>query len=67
MGTAPGYRDFGRANYEGVARNIGHHGYSWASSTSGTNGVFLDFTTQTLTPNFANGRGHGLQLCCLSE
>ena len=67
MGTAPGYRDFGRANYEGVARNIGHHGYSWASSTSRTNGMLLEFRFQFLMPDYAVNRAYAFQLRCLSE
>ncbi len=64
---APGYRDFGRAGWEGIARGIGNGGYSWSSSFSGTSGVFMDFATQGLHPSNAPDRAHGCQLRCLSE
>ena len=67
MRPAPGFRDFGRTGYEGVARSIGHYGYSWSSTVSGSNGEYLDFYTQDLSPSYASYRGHGLQLRCLSE
>ncbi|WP_297832382.1 hypothetical protein [uncultured Rikenella sp.] len=67
--SAPGYRDFGRAGYEGVARSVGNHGYSW-SCTPVTGGVtvrYLGFYMQELGPGSAHNRGHGFQLRCLSE
>ncbi|WP_294600982.1 hypothetical protein [uncultured Rikenella sp.] len=64
---APGYRDYGCTDYEGVARLVGDYGYSWSSAASGTDGVFLSFGTQGLTPSSVLNRGLGLQLRCLSE
>ncbi|WP_297831665.1 hypothetical protein [uncultured Rikenella sp.] len=67
--TAPGYRDYGRASYEGVARSVGNSGYSW-SCTPVTGDVtvrYLGFYTQGLYPSNAHYRGHGFQLRCLSE
>ena len=66
---APGYRDFGRAGWVGIARSLGNHGYSW-SCTPVTDDVtvrYLDFNTQGLIPSIAHNRGHGFQLRCLSE
>ncbi len=64
---APGYRDFGRTGYEGVARNVGNNGYSWSSSVSGSNGFYLNFNTTNLNPSNANNRGHGFQVRCLQH
>ncbi|WP_300681838.1 hypothetical protein [uncultured Rikenella sp.] len=47
--------------------NVGYGGFSWSSAVSGTIGVFLDFYTQNFYPSGVDGRGHGLQLRCLSE
>ncbi|WP_294600459.1 hypothetical protein [uncultured Rikenella sp.] len=47
--------------------DVGYSGYSWSSAVSGTNGVFLDFSTQHLNPGYVRNRGYGLQLRCLSE
>ncbi|WP_294599130.1 hypothetical protein [uncultured Rikenella sp.] len=47
--------------------DVGYSGYSWSSAISGTNGVFLDFSTQHLNPGYVRNRGYGLQLRCLSE
>ena len=66
---APGYRDFGRTGYEGVAKSIGNDGYSW-SCTPVTDGVtvrYLGFYTQSLNASYADSRAHGFQLRCLSE
>ncbi len=66
---APGFRDFGRAGWEGIAGGIGNYGYSW-SCTPVTGAVtvrYLDFSTQYLGPSHAHNRGHGFQLRCLSE
>ena len=65
---APGFRDFGRAGWEGIARGVGNYGYSW-SCTPVTDDVtvrYLDFNTQNLNPSNAHNRGHGFQLRCLS-
>ena len=64
---APGYRDFGRTGYEGVARGIGYNSSSWSSTVSSTNGMILDFGVTWLGPSNAGGRGYGFQLRCLSE
>ena len=64
-GPAPGYRDFGRAGYEGVARETGNNGFSWSSTVSGTNGYYLNFNPTNLNPSNANNRGHGFQVRCL--
>ncbi|WP_294601230.1 hypothetical protein [uncultured Rikenella sp.] len=47
--------------------NVGNYGYSWSSAVSGSNGVFLHFSTQGLNPSHVSHRGYGLQLRCLSE
>ncbi|WP_297832063.1 hypothetical protein [uncultured Rikenella sp.] len=63
MASAPGYRD----SYSGGPVKVGNGGYSWSSAIGRTNGVFLDFYAQHLSPNSVGNRGHGLQLRCLSE
>ncbi|WP_294598983.1 hypothetical protein [uncultured Rikenella sp.] len=66
---APGYRDFGRTGWEGIARGIGNNGCSW-SCTPVTGDVtvrYLAFGTQDLYPSYAHNRAHGFQLRCLSE
>ncbi|WP_300728214.1 hypothetical protein [uncultured Rikenella sp.] len=47
--------------------SVGIYGYSWSSAFNGTNGVFLDFSTQRLSSSHVSYRAHGLQLRCLSE
>ena len=67
---APGYRDFGRTRYEGVARSIGDGGYSWSAVPYGIGGItirYLDFNSQFLSPCNTHYRGIGYQLRCLSE
>ena len=66
---APGYRDFGRTGYEGVARYIGDNGYSWSCTpvAGDVTARYLAFYTQSLYPSLAHNRGHGFQLRCLSE
>ncbi|WP_294601220.1 hypothetical protein [uncultured Rikenella sp.] len=64
---APGYRDAGNDGRLGDLAYVGNSGYSWSSAVSGTGGVFLGFSTQGLYPSSVSGRGHGLQLRCLSE
>ncbi len=61
--TAPGFRE--RAN--GVLSNVGTYGFSYSSSVSGSNGVYLDFNVTHLYSSFAYPRGYGFQLRCLSE
>ncbi len=68
---APGYRDFGRAGYEGALYRVGHYGYSWSSTSYGSDdhyrGMGLDFRATYLGPSYANYRAYGFQLRCLSE
>ena len=64
---APGYRDFGRTGYEGVARYVGGSGCSWSSSASDSRGVGLNFYSTDLDPVYTHARGHGLQVRCLQE
>ncbi len=64
---APGYRDFGRTGYGGVARLVGYFGFSWSSATSGIYGLDLNFYSQHLYTSYSDYRGHGFQLRCLSE
>ncbi len=59
---APGYRE--RAN--GGLSNVGNNGFSYSSSVSGSNGVYLNFNVTNLNPSNANSRAYGLQLRCLS-
>ncbi|WP_300828717.1 hypothetical protein [uncultured Rikenella sp.] len=67
--SAPGFRDFGRAGYEGITRSVGNYGFSW--SCTPVAGDFtvrcLDFSTQGLHPSGAHYRAIGFQLRCLSE
>ncbi len=64
---APGYRDFGRTGYGGVARLVGYFGFSRSSATSGLYGLCLDFHMTSLDPSCSDYRGYGFQLRCLSE
>ncbi|WP_294593266.1 hypothetical protein, partial [uncultured Rikenella sp.] len=58
---APGYRDFGRTGYGGVARLVGYFGFSWSSAfyDSGDHyrGLCLDFHSQSLDPSCSDYRG----------
>ncbi|WP_294600945.1 hypothetical protein [uncultured Rikenella sp.] len=47
--------------------SIGHYGFCYSSSVSGSGGVYLGFYVTSLNPSDASSRGHGLQLRCLSE
>ncbi|WP_300681824.1 hypothetical protein [uncultured Rikenella sp.] len=60
---APGFRE--RAN--GGLSSVGNNGFSYSSSVSGSNGVYLHFGVTYLHPSSAYRRGYGLQLRCLSE
>ena len=60
---APGFRE--RAN--GGLNNVGNNGFSYSSSVSGSNGVYLNFNVTNLNPSNANSRAYGLQLRCLSD
>ncbi|WP_304708629.1 hypothetical protein [uncultured Rikenella sp.] len=65
---APGYRDYGRTGYEGVAGNVGGEGTVWSASVpSGTQGMNSNFHVSWLYPSNANYRGYGFLLRCLSE
>ncbi|WP_299457228.1 hypothetical protein [uncultured Rikenella sp.] len=46
---------------------FGNYGYSWASTTSNTDGMKLSFNTTWLDPIDAYYRACGFQLRCLSE
>ncbi|WP_294596513.1 hypothetical protein [uncultured Rikenella sp.] len=46
---------------------VGHHGFSYSSSVSGSNGVYLDFGVTYLGLSNAHSRAYGFQLRCLSE
>ncbi|WP_299456714.1 hypothetical protein [uncultured Rikenella sp.] len=60
---APGHRDAGSGDPVGVGRN----GFSYSSSVSSSNGMYLNFSVTHLYPSSANSRAYGLQLRCLSE
>ncbi len=64
---APGFRDGGIYGRLGALTHVGYGGYSWASTVSGTNGMYLNFFVTWLGPSSAYYRGHGLPLRCLSE
>ncbi len=64
---APGYRDSGYYNGFGALRDIGNCGYSWASTTSGNNARYLDFSPTWLRPQSSYYRAFGFQLRCLQE
>ncbi|WP_298081045.1 hypothetical protein [uncultured Rikenella sp.] len=62
-GPALGYR----TTSSGGPGGVGHSGFSYSSSVSGSNGVYLSFYTQHLNPSHADSRAYALQLRCLSE
>ncbi len=64
---APGYRDFGRAGYEGVAGGVGAGGYTWCSSVVGQGGEYLHFDLTSFNPSRVNGRAHGFSVRCLQH
>ncbi|WP_294596544.1 hypothetical protein [uncultured Rikenella sp.] len=43
------------------------YGYSWSSTVSSSNGMYLDFGVIWFNPSSVLSRGLGLQLRCLSE
>ncbi len=47
--------------------SVGYDGYSWSSAVSGSHGVYLGFNVTLLYLGYANSRGFGIQLRCLSE
>ncbi len=61
--TAPGCRYRGT----GALNGVGNYGYSWASTVSGTNGMYLHFHVTYLNLSDAYCRVCGFQLRCLSE
>ena len=60
---APGYRGCDT----GSLVTVGHSGFSWSSTVSGINGMYLDFYTQNLYSSATYRRSRGLPLRCLSE
>ncbi|WP_299457482.1 hypothetical protein [uncultured Rikenella sp.] len=64
---APGFRDAGNYGRLGSLLSVGSNGYSWSSTVSGTNGMYLNFNVAWLYPSNANGHAYGFQLRCLSE
>ncbi len=71
LGTAPGFRDVGSTDWEGLTRGVGSNGYSWVSRSydSGDRfrGMSLDFSVTGLHPSSTTSQAIGLQLRCLSE
>ena len=64
---APGFRDAGNFGRLGDLVYVGHHGFSYSSSVSGSNGVYLGFDVTWLGPSSASSRAYGFQLRCLSH
>ncbi len=62
-GLAPGFRSLA----SGGLSYVGNGGFSYSSSVSGSNGVYLDFYVTGLNPSYAYLRAYGLQLRCLLE
>ena len=60
-GRTPGLRH----PYYGTLYNVGQNGYSYSSSVSGSNGLFLDFNNARVTPQNSNNRAYGFQVRCL--
>ncbi|WP_299457849.1 hypothetical protein [uncultured Rikenella sp.] len=60
---APGHRGSG----EGALWVVGNGGYSWSSTVSVTDGMYLHFLVTWLYPSSTACRANGLQLRCLSE
>ncbi|WP_297831468.1 hypothetical protein [uncultured Rikenella sp.] len=46
---------------------VSSYGYSWSSTASGTNGIYLYFCAAWIDSSFAYPRAYGFQLRCLSE
>ena len=61
--AAPGFRSLA----SGGLSYVGNGGFSYSSSVSGSNGVYLNFYVTYLYPSHAFSRAYGLQLRCLSE
>ncbi len=64
---APGFRDAGNNGKNGDLMNVGNSGFSWSSSVSGSNGVYLNFNATNLNPSNTNNRAFGLQVRCLQH
>ena len=63
----PGCRDAGNEGRLGDLMYVGSYGYSWSSTASGTNGIYLYFCAAWIDSSFAYPRAYGFQLRCLSE
>lgn len=63
IGLAPGFRYYD----SGELATVGYRGFSWSSTTSGNNGLELNFYSQILYASHADYRTHGFQLRYLSE
>ena len=61
--VCPGYRH----PYTGVLTNVGERGYSWSSTVSGTDGLYLSMNATWVNPSNANNRAHGFQVRCLQH
>ncbi|WP_294599105.1 hypothetical protein [uncultured Rikenella sp.] len=47
--------------------SVGYSGFSWSSTVNGANSINLNFHVTWLNPYYADHRGYGFQLRCLSE
>ncbi len=63
LGPAPGYRNYNT----GAPVNVGNYGFNWSSTVSGAYGMNLGFYATWLDPSYADNRGYGFPLRCLSE
>ena len=63
IGLAPDFRYYD----SGELATVGYRGFSWSSTTSGNNGLELNFYSQILYASHADYRTHGFQLRYLSE
>ena len=62
-GRAPGYRP----RSTGELWAVGNNGYSWSSTISSIQGMYLALECGMLDPVHIDSRAYGLQLRCLSE
>jgi len=60
---APGFRGYG----EGALGSVSSNGYSWASTVSDINSMYLGFHVTWLNLSSTYYRAFGFQLRCLSE
>ncbi len=51
----------------GGLRDVGHFGYSWSSTVTGSSAHFLYFSYYGVSPQNYNICAYGLQLRCLQE